>query len=185
MGYLTPIFVTLGAIFILGERLALRRGLAIVVAIIGVLVILRPGLREVSMGHLAMLGTTLCFGVSYLMAKRLTDLASADMVVALLSIGVTIGLIPLTIPVWITPTSFEVVTLFAVATFAVAGHYSMTFAFGCAPLTVPQPVGFLHLIWDFAFVYVLRGQYIAAFFILGVVIIIWAVLYVILSVSPL
>ena len=87
MGYLTPIFVTLGAFFILGERLALRRGMAIVVAIIGVLVILRPGLREVSMGHLAMLGTTLCFGVSYLMAKRLTDLASADMVVALLSIG--------------------------------------------------------------------------------------------------
>jgi drug/metabolite transporter (DMT)-like permease len=27
MGYLTPIFVTLGAVVILGERLALRRGL--------------------------------------------------------------------------------------------------------------------------------------------------------------
>ena len=50
----------------------------------------------------------LCFGVSYLIAKRLTDLASADMVVALLSVGVTIGLIPLTIPVWIAPTSLEV-----------------------------------------------------------------------------
>ena len=178
MGYLTPIFVTLGAIFILGERLALRRGLAIVVAIIGVLVILRPGLREVSMGHLAMLGTTLCFGVSYLMAKRLTDLASADMVVALLSIGVTIGLIPLTIPVWITPTSFEVVTLFAVATFAVAGHYSMTFAFGCAPLTVTQPVGFLQLIWAVAIGYLLFGENIDAFVILGGVTIIGAVLYI-------
>ena len=84
MGYLTPVFVTLGAVFILGERLALRRGLAIVVAVLGVFVILRPGFREVSMGHVAMLGTTLCFGVSYLLAKRLTDLASPDMVVALL-----------------------------------------------------------------------------------------------------
>ena len=178
MGYLTPVFVTLGAVLIMGERLALRRGLAIIVAIIGVLVILRPGLREVSMGHLAMLGTTLCFGVSYLMAKRLTDLASADMVVAMLSVGVTIGLIPLTIPVWITPTSFEVSMLLAVAIFAVAGHYSMTFAFRSAPLTVTQPVGFLQLIWAVAVGYLLFGESIDAFVIVGGVTIIGAVLYI-------
>jgi drug/metabolite transporter (DMT)-like permease len=178
MGYLTPIFVTLGAVLIMGESLALRRGLAISLAIIGVLVILRPGFREVSMGHLAMLGTTLCFGISYLMAKRLTDLASADMVIALLSIGVTIGLIPLTIPVWITPTSSEVGTLFAVAIFAVAGHYSMTFAFRSAPLTVTQPVTFLQLIWAVAVGYLLFGENIDAFVVLGGAIIIGAVLYI-------
>ena len=178
MGYLTPIFVTLGAVLIMGESLALRRGLAISIAIIGVLVILRPGFREVSMGHLAMLGTTLCFGISYLMAKRLTDLASADMVIALLSIGVTIGLIPLTIPVWITPTSSEVGTLFAVAIFAVAGHYSMTFAFRSAPLTVTQPVTFLQLIWAVAVGYLLFGENIDSFVVLGGAIIIGAVLYI-------
>ena len=178
MGYLTPIFVTLGAVLIMGESLALRRGLAISIAIIGVLVILRPGFREVSMGHLAMLGTTLCFGISYLMAKRLTDLASADMVIALLSIGVTIGLIPLTIPVWIAPTSSEVGTLFAVAIFAVAGHYSMTFAFRSAPLTVTQPVTFLQLIWAVAVGYLLFGENIDAFVVLGGAIIIGAVLYI-------
>ena len=178
MGYLTPIFVTLGAVLIMGESLALRRGLAISIAIIGVLVILRPGFREVSMGHLAMLGTTLCFGISYLMAKRLTDLASADMVIALLSIGVTIGLIPLTIPVWITPTSSEVGTLFAVAVFAVAGHYSMTFAFRSAPLTVTQPVTFLQLIWAVAVGYLLFGENIDSFVVLGGAIIIGAVLYI-------
>ena len=178
MGYLTPIFVTLGAVLIMGESLALRRGLAIAIAIIGVLVILRPGFREVSMGHLAMLGTTLCFGISYLMAKRLTDLASADMVIALLSIGVTIGLIPLTIPVWISPTSSEVGTLFAVAVFAVAGHYSMTFAFRSAPLTVTQPVTFLQLIWAVAVGYLLFGENIDSFVVLGGAIIIGAVLYI-------
>jgi drug/metabolite transporter (DMT)-like permease len=178
MGYLTPIFVTLGAVLIMGESLALRRGLAIAIAIIGVLVILRPGFREVSMGHLAMLGTTLCFGISYLMAKRLTDLASADMVIALLSIGVTIGLIPLTIPVWINPTSSEVGTLFAVAIFAVAGHYSMTFAFRSAPLTVTQPVTFLQLIWAVAVGYLLFGENIDSFVVLGGAIIIGAVLYI-------
>jgi drug/metabolite transporter (DMT)-like permease len=138
---------------------------------------LRPGIREITPGHIAMLGTTLCFGVSYLIAKRLTDLASADMVVALLSVGVTIGLIPLTIPVWIAPTSFEVGMLLAVATFAVAGHYSMTFAFRSAPLTVTQPVGFLQLIWSVATGYFLFGEHIDALVILGGTIIIGSVLY--------
>ena len=178
MGYLTPVFVTLGAVFILGERLALRRGLAIVVAVLGVFVILRPGFREVSMGHVAMLGTTLCFGGSYLLAKRLTDLASPDMVVALLSVGVTIGLIPLTIPVWITPTVFEVGMLFAVAIFAVAGHYSMTFAFRSAPLTVTQPVSFLQLIWAVMVGFLLFDENIDNFVVLGAVIIIGAVFYI-------
>ena len=63
----------LGAVFILGERLALRRGLAIAVAVMGVLVILRPGFREVSIGHIAMLGATLCLGVSYLLVPTISD----------------------------------------------------------------------------------------------------------------
>lgn len=178
MSYLTPVFVTAGAVVLLGERLALRRGLAILFAVIGVLVILRPGFREISMGHFAMLGGTICFGASYLIAKRLTDLVSAEMVLALLSIGVTIGLVPLAVPIWITPTIFELSMLFLVATFAVAGHYTMTLAFRAAPLTVTQPIGFLQLVWAVAVGYFLFGERIDLFVILGGLIITSSVLYI-------
>ena len=178
MSYLTPVFVTAGAVVLLGERLALRRGLAILFAVIGVLVILRPGFREISMGHFAMLGGTICFGASYLIAKRLTDLVSAEMVLALLSIGVTIGLVPLAFPIWITPTIFELSMLFLVATFAVAGHYTMTLAFRAAPLTVTQPIGFLQLVWAVAVGYFLFGEHIDLFVILGGLIITSSVLYI-------
>ena len=178
MSYLTPVFVTAGAVVLLGERLALRRGLAILFAVIGVLVILRPGFREISMGHFAMLGGTICFGASYLIAKRLTDLVSAEMVLALLSIGVTIGLVPLAFPIWITPTIFELSMLFLVATFAVSGHYTMTLAFRAAPLTVTQPIGFLQLVWAVAVGYFLFGERIDLFVILGGLIITSSVLYI-------
>ena len=178
MSYLTPVFVTAGAVVLLGERLALRRGLAILFAVIGVLVILRPGFREISMGHFAMLGGTICFGASYLIAKRLTDLVSAEMVLALLSIGVTIGLVPLAFPIWITPTIFELSMLFLVATFAVAGHYTMTLAFRAAPLTITQPIGFLQLVWAVAVGYLLFDERIDLFVILGGLIITSSVLYI-------
>ncbi len=72
MGYLNPIYISIGAALFLGERLRLRRVMAILVAILGALVILRPGLRELDSGHLAMLGTSLFFAISYLIAKRLS-----------------------------------------------------------------------------------------------------------------
>lgn len=178
MGYLTPVFVTIGAVVFLGERFAMRRAMAIVVAILGVLIILRPGFREVSMGHLAMIGTTIGFGVSYTVAKRLTVLASPDMIVALLSICVTIGLAPLAWWVWIPPTFYEVMMLLLVAGFATAGHYSMTYAFRAAPISVTQPVGFLQLVWAVAVGFLLFGERIDLFVILGGLTIISAVLYI-------
>ncbi len=94
IGYLNPIAVTIGAALIFGERLATRRILAIAVAFLGALVILRPGLREVSSAHLAQLGAAACFAISYLIAKRLSGLAPAGTIVAMMSLTVTIGLLP-------------------------------------------------------------------------------------------
>jgi drug/metabolite transporter (DMT)-like permease len=72
--------------------LALSRLAAIAFALFGVMIILRPGFREIGAGHMAMVLATLFFGGSYLLAKRLTDEIPAGLVVALLSIIVTIAL---------------------------------------------------------------------------------------------
>ncbi|MFO7771940.1 MAG: DMT family transporter [Roseovarius gahaiensis] len=147
MNYLSPVYVTLGAALFLGETLALRRIMAVVAALIGALIILRPGFREVGPGHLAMLFTAVFFGASYLIAKRASAQSSAGIVVAMLSITVTIGLAPLAAMNWVTPTWPELAILAGVACFATAGHYTMTLAFRAAPLAVTQPITFLQLVW--------------------------------------
>ena len=147
MNYLAPIYVTIGAALFLGERLALRRVLAVVVALIGALIILRPGFREIGAGHFAMLAAAVVFGASYLLAKLLTDQTNAVIVVGMLSFWVTLGLAPMAAHVWVTPDLHTVLVLFVVACLATAGHYTMTLAFRSAPLTVTQPVTFLQLVW--------------------------------------
>ncbi len=147
MNYMTPVYVTLGAALFLGEKLAFRRIAAILVALVGVLIILRPGFREVSSGHLAMLGTALTLGGSYLLAKILVRDVPPAVVVAHLSIWVTIALIPFAIAVWTQPSLRDIGVLFLVASFATAGHYFMTLALQAAPVAVTQPVTFLQLIW--------------------------------------
>ena len=92
MNYLSPIYVTLGAALFLGEKLALRRVIAVGIALVGALIILRPGIRSVDMGHLAMLLAAVFFACSYLLTKRLSDQTSAGAIVVMLSLFVTLGL---------------------------------------------------------------------------------------------
>ncbi|MEP2530904.1 DMT family transporter [Shimia sp.] len=148
MNFLAPIYVTIGAALFLGEKLALRRILGVVTALIGALIILRPGFRELNPGHLAMLFTAVFFAGGYLLAKILSDEVSPLVVVGMLSISVTIGLAPAAWLVWVPPTVTELAIFFTVACFATVGHYAMTLAFAAAPVTVTQPVSFLQLIWS-------------------------------------
>lgn len=147
INYLSPIFVAVGAALFLGERLAARRIAAVVVGLLGAFVILRPGVRAVEVGHVAMVGAALVFAMSYMIAKRLSDELPPMVVVALLSISVSIALLPAAVSQWVTPDWTTVVVLFTVACVATTGHYTMTLALRSAPITVTQPVTFLQLLW--------------------------------------
>ena len=151
----------------LGESLPPRRLAAVVAALIGAVIILRPGVREVDPGHIAMLFTALAFAAGYLIAKQMSGEVSAAVVVGMLSITVTIGLAPFAYAVWVTPTLAQVGWMFLVACFATAGHYTMTLAFAAAPLTVTQPVTFLQLVWAVVLGAVLFGEGIDGWVILG------------------
>lgn len=167
MNYMNPVYVTLGAALFLGERLAARRLIAIAAALVGALIILRPGFRELNGGHLAMIFTAIAFAVSYLTAKRLAREVSPSMVVAMLSITVTIGLAPFAARVWVAPSLEQAAWLMLVAAFATAGHYSMSRAFAAAPVSVTQPVTFLQLVWAVSLGALAFGESVDGWVVLG------------------
>ena len=177
MNYMSPVYVTLGAALFLGETLALRRILAVLAALVGAMIILRPGVREVSTGHIAMLFATLGFGVSYLTAKVMSNRVSASVVVGMLSITVTIGLTPFAIAVWVPPTPEQLFWIFVVACLATAGHYTMTLGLAAAPVTVTQPVTFLQLIWAVSLGTLIFREPIDGWVILGGCVIIGSISY--------
>ena len=178
IGYLNPIVVTIGAALLFGERLAARRIIAIAVAIAGALIVLRPGLREIVPGHWSQLGAATCFGLSYLIAKRLSEIAPAGAVVAMMALTVTVGLAPLALWVWVPVGLVQVAWLGLVAVFATAGHYCMTRAFAAAPLTVTQPVTFLQLVWATALGALMFGEAVDPMVMLGGALIIGAISYI-------
>ena len=174
MNYLNPIYVTVAAAIFLGEKLAFWRILAVLAAFIGAMIILRPGFRELNSGHIAMLFAAVLFAGSYLSAKVMADEVSPSVVVFMLSVTVTIGLAPMAFAVWVPPTWAQIGWMFVLAALATGGHYTMTLAFACAPLTVTQPVYFLQLVWAVLLGWLVFDEAVDFYVILGGIVIVGA-----------
>ena len=147
IGFLTYIFVSIGASIFLKEKLHKHRLSAILISFIGALIILRPGFKVIESGQLGMLIATMVFTASYLIAKVVSKERTSSEIVAMLSIFTTIFLIPSAIYSW-EPLSLEALLILTfTALIATLGHITMTKAIKAAPMVVTQPVLFLQLVW--------------------------------------
>ena len=175
IGYLNPVLVMLGGVLVFGERLTRGRVVASAVALVGAAVILRPGLREVTDGHVAQIGAAVCFAGSYLFAKRLSAMLPASVVVAMLSLIAAVGLVPFAAAVW-QPVSWAQAGLLAgTAVLGTFAHYAMTRAFAAAPLAVTQPVTFLQIVWATALGALVFAEPVDGFVLAGAALIIAAI----------
>ncbi|MCL4067772.1 DMT family transporter [Pseudomonas sp. GX19020] len=175
IGFLNPVIVLIVGGLLLGEGLSLRRILVALVAFAGALIVLRPGLREIAMGHWAQLGAAFLFAGGYVIAKRLSALAPAGVIVAMMTYTSAIGLLPLALIDWQPVALWQIAALALGAGFATLGHYAMTRAFAAAPLAVTQPVSFLQIIWAALMGAVFFHEGIDPFVILGGAVIIGAI----------
>ena len=143
--FTTPIWGALLAVLFLGERMSARKVAAIMLGLIGVLVIVRPGATAVDPGHLIMLAGAVGFGISVVMVKSLTR---TDSVVAIifwmLIIQSVIGLVP-AIAVWRTPTAEMWPWILLVSFTGMSSHFCMARALSYAEATVVMPMDFLRL----------------------------------------
>ena len=113
-----------------------------------------------------------------MISKRLSDDVDALVIVAMLSITVSIGLLPLALPVWVPPSLGQLGQLFLVAVLATLGHYFMTLAFKAAPMTVTQPVTFLQLVWAVSLGAFVFDEPVDPFVVLGGVLILSSVTFI-------
>ncbi len=167
IGYTSPIFVTIGAALFLGETLHIHRIIGIFIGLIGAVIILRPGFQEISIGQLAQLTAAPLFAISFLIAKKLTDHAGPDIIVAMLTVFCTLVLMPGALMQWQTPTLNEVMWLATTAIFATLGHFTFTKALQAAPISVTQPISFLQLVWATILGIVMFDEAVDPFVLLG------------------
>jgi drug/metabolite transporter (DMT)-like permease len=147
LGFIAPIFVTLGAFIFLGESLRLRRVLAIAVGLLGVLLILRPGIASIHPGAIAMLVAAPLFAASKLITKQLVASEDGTTIVTYLNVCAAVTILIPALFIWRTPTWEELSWLTLAAILATLSHLAIIRALRLIDLTVMQPAEFLQLIW--------------------------------------
>ena len=158
LSFSAPLFATVLAVVIMGERVRLRRITALILGFVGVLVVLRPGVEAISVGALFVLGSSFVWAVAMTIIKTLSRTESA--------VGITLyaGLLmaPITlIPalfVWTTPSLTQLVWLLGVGIAGTLGHVAFAQAFKLAEMSAVLPLDFLRLVWASTFGYALFSE---------------------------
>ena len=177
IGFLTPIFVCIGAGLIFKEKLNGNRLFAIMISFLGAMIILRPGFKIIEIGHVSMLFAAFVFSFSYLIVKHVAEEKNSTEIVGFLSLFTTLFLIPVAIYDWESINNTNLYLLFLTAIIATFGHITMTLAIKSAPMVVIQPFTFLQLVWSVIFGFILFNEKVDIFVILGGVVILFSTFY--------
>ncbi len=153
-----PLFVTLGAIFFLGEKVRVRRWIALGAGVIGTLIIIRPGYAEISPGAILVLISAVMVAGSKLMAKSLARTEGTMTIVAYLSLVMTFVTFIPAMFVWRTPTLIEIGWLVLIGALGSTGHLLVVRAYKYADVSAVEPVSFSRLVFAALAGYLVFGE---------------------------
>jgi drug/metabolite transporter (DMT)-like permease len=140
-----PIWTAILAVAFLGERMGLWKNLAVVLGIVGVVIIVRPGTNEIVPGQLIALAAAVGFAISVTMVKSLTRTDSVVTILFwMLVIQSAIGLVP-ALAVWRWPSPYVWGWIVVIAFLGTYSHYCLTRAMLHADATIVVPMDFLRV----------------------------------------
>ncbi len=138
--FTTPIWTALLAILFLGERLTRPRLGAILLGLVGVVIIVRPGVGTLETGHLVVLGAAMAFGISMVMVKSLTRTDSVVRIIFwMLVIQSVMGMGP-ALYVWRTPAPDLWPWILLIGLSGMSSHFCLARALVYADATVVSPM---------------------------------------------
>lgn len=156
--FTVPIWASLLAVLLLGERMDRGRWIALGLGVAGVLIILRPGLAVVQVGALIMLACTFCFGATNAATKWLTRTENPLAILFYMVSMQTLLGAAASVFVWVPPEPRHLPWLALLALAGLSAHYSLTRALAAADVTFIAPFEFLRLPFVAAVGYLLYDE---------------------------
>lgn len=149
LSFTAPLFVTLGAALVLGEKVRAVRWGGVLAGFVGVLVILRPGLTDagVGLGAIMMLASVPLIAGSNLVAKVVAGRDTPAQVVFWQSVFAAVLFAPAGLWLWQTPSAVQVGLGLLAGVFGTGAYFLMTWAYRLLDISALQPLAFLGIVW--------------------------------------
>lgn len=163
----SPLFVLALSAPVLGEPVGRRAWIAVALGFLGVLVVVRPGLREVNPGHmLVLIGAALW--ALYQVLLRIVGRHDPPATTALWTASAGAASLTVVGPFfWTWPDATGWLMLGGLAACGTLGHVLYSIAFRFAPAAILQPFGYLSLVFAIGWGWLIFGQFPDAWTIAG------------------
>ena len=171
IGFLTPIVVTLLGVLILKEHVAAHRWLLLLISFLGVVLVIRPGVRDLQLGHVAIFCSVFFGGITTIILRHV---APRERRVSLVGLQVLYSAIfngLLMIPLFVMPTLEQLAVFLAIGLLGGTGGLLLIAATRRSPANLVAPVQYSQLIWAIVFGAAFFGEYPDYVAIIGLVIV--------------
>lgn len=151
LGFTMPLFLTVLAVPLLGERVGWRRGLAVVVGFLGVLLMVRPvGLPDGEAGLailLCLLGSV-GWALAMITIRRMGEAGESSVAIVFwFAVGSSVLAGIAAVPVWVWPTPLEWALLTGIGLVSALAQVLMTSAYRAGETSLLAPFEYAAILW--------------------------------------
>ena len=144
--FIVPIIVTILAVIFLKEKIYLYRSIALVMGFLGMLIILRPGIIDISIGIYMALISSLIWSVVIILTKKVSKDDSAITILSHQYVYMSLFSFPLLIYFWDQPSLKTIIFILCAAMSGTILHIALNHAYKLVDVTMTQPYSFLGLV---------------------------------------
>ena len=174
-----PLLITVLSVPMLGERVGIHRGSAVIIGLIGVLVVLRPGYVELGLGHAAALTAAVCAAISSLIVRKIGN-DERSIVLMIYPMFANLWLMATLLPGrYIPMTLFDLGTVATMAVLASLASLCIILAYKNGEASVVAPMHYSQMVWAIIYGYFFFSELPDQFTLIGTGIIISSGLYVV------
>ncbi|MFA6986315.1 MAG: DMT family transporter, partial [Arenimonas sp.] len=178
LSYSTPIFVTIGAVLVLGEIVRARRWTAVILGFIGVLVLMHPGTDSFNLASLIAVFAAVMSAAVAISIKFLSRTERADAIVIYTTmIWIPMSLVP-ALYFWTMPTGLTWLWVILSGLLGTTAHMCWTRALTLADASLLTPISFLQVLVVGVFAYFLFDEAVDRWTVVGAAIIFGSNVYI-------
>jgi drug/metabolite transporter (DMT)-like permease len=146
-GFVSPIFVTLLSIVFLRESVGLRRWIATLVGLVGVVIVVRPGTTAFQPGALLAIASALCWACALVATRRMVGHDGSVTTMAYSALTGLVLLSALLPAVYVVPTAAELALGACIGVAATSGHWLVVLAYRYGDASVLAPLAYVQAVW--------------------------------------
>ncbi len=167
IGFLAPILCSVLVIVFLRESTRQIHWWAMLMGVVGMLVILRPGFVALDLGTGLMIFSTVVLALNLFLIKVLSETESSVVITGYTTVLLVPLSLPLALQVWVWPTHEQWLLLSVMGILTGMGVLLFTQALREALTTIAMPLDFLRLVWMSVFGFVFFTERLDGYVIVG------------------